>query len=113
MSDPFNTKGDITNVHTMLIECKECKESLVLKEELKNFWDLETLGIKEKEKSVYEKFIDEITFKENRYEIRLPRKEFHPILEDNYGVAINRLKRTRNRLEQDSACVVAEIRRDI
>ena len=87
----------------MLIECKECKESLVLKEELKNFWDLETLGIKEKEKSVYEKFIDEITFKENRYEIRLPRKEFHPILEDNYGVAINRLKRTRNRLEQDSA----------
>ena len=56
VSDPFNTKGDITNIHTMLIECKECKESLVLKEELKNFWDLETLIIKEKEKSVYEKF---------------------------------------------------------
>ena len=67
-------------------------------EELRKFWDLESLGIANDEVSVYDKFTQSIQFKENRYEAELPFKEEHPLLPDNYSVCISRLNNLLARL---------------
>ncbi|XP_028397220.1 uncharacterized protein LOC114521030 [Dendronephthya gigantea] len=59
--------------------------------ELVKFWDLETLGIQEKEPSVYDKFTQEVHFNGDRYEAKLPFKDEHPLLPDNYSICEKRL----------------------
>ena len=46
-----------------------------LDENLKTFWELESLGIKPA--TLYEKFQEQISFKNNRYEVHLPWKTPH------------------------------------
>ena len=41
----------------------ESKGNHPLNEKIERFWDLDTVGIEEKEKSVCEKFIDDISFR--------------------------------------------------
>ena len=62
----------------------ESKEKHPLSEKIERFLDLDTIGIAEKERSVYGKFLDDISFHDKRYEVRLPFKEDHPMIEDNY-----------------------------
>ena len=48
-------------------------------ENVKNFWGLESIGIKENEKSMYQELPDEICInKEARYKVNLPYKNFTP-----------------------------------
>lgn len=54
--------------------------------------DLETLGIKHDEPTVYEKLIKDITRNGKRYEVKLLVKESHPILPDNYQLSRTRLE---------------------
>ena len=67
---------------------------------VENFWDLESFGISQTEKSPWEEsFNDKITRNdENRYEIELPFKHNHPILPDNYEMSKNRLFKLREKL---------------
>ena len=58
-----------------------------------NFWDLHAVGIKDNEISIYEKIKDGIKLENNRYSVKLPVKEFHPILPDNYLLSLNRCYR--------------------
>ena len=48
-----------------------------LDENLKKLWDLETLGIREGECSVYEEFERSISSHDGRYEVHLPWKDPH------------------------------------
>ena len=69
---------------------------------LKRFWDLETLGIKaEEEESLYDKFVQTITFKEDRYEVQLPWRECHPPLPSNYQLSMKRLTVLLHKLRRD------------
>ena len=68
------------------------EERNLLEREIKHFWDLETLGIKHDEPTVYEKFTEDITHNGERYEVKLPFKESHPILPDNYQLSKTRLE---------------------
>ena len=70
---------------------------------VENFWDLESFGISETEKSPWgESFEEKITRNaDNRYEIELPFKNNHPILPDNYEMSKNRLLRLREKLLKD------------
>ena len=68
-----------------------CDEEISLDHQVKQFWDLETLGIKENKPTVYEKFITDIRHDGERYEVKLPFKEFHPVLPDNYQLSKRRL----------------------
>ena len=43
-----------------------------LDDQLKQFWELESLGITENEASVYDKFVQQIRFDGQRYEVSLP-----------------------------------------
>ena len=80
--------GEVT--HTFSTVCSE--ECDVLKSKLKTFWDLDTVGIKEQEISVYDRFVDKIELRNGRYEVKLPLKETHPVIEDNYVLAVRRVK---------------------
>ena len=68
---------------------------------LKRSWDLESLGIVSDEPSVYEKFMEGIIFNNMRYEVRLPWKDEHTILPDNYELSETRLRGLLRRLKQD------------
>ena len=65
-----------------------------LNETLRSFWELESLGIRiaEAEKSIHDKFKEEISFKDGRYKVSLPWKEMHDPLLDNYALSLRRLE---------------------
>ena len=46
--------------------------SFDLESALKQFWDLETLGIKSEDTSLYGSFIETAVFKDGHYEVQLP-----------------------------------------
>ena len=66
---------------------------------LRTFWELESLGIKPK--TLYEEFQEQISFKDNRYEVHLPWKMPHPPLPDNYELSLKRLSNLLKRLNQE------------
>ena len=98
-----------------------------MQDDLQKFWDLETLGIRDTETSVHDKFSNEIRFTGERYQVKLPFKDNHPMLSDNYtnasrGLAtvIKKLKTQPEILkqydqvikEQLESGVVEEVRQD-
>ena len=86
--------------HTFNIVCSE--ECDVLKSKLKTFWDLDTVEIKEREISVYDRFVDEIEFRNAcRYKGKLPLKKIHPVIEDNYMLTVRRVKSVKDRLRKN------------
>ena len=94
------TSSSVVNVtHVMNIEV-EVDKDCQLNEKIEKFWDLDSVGVVEKEQSVYDKFIKEITLKDNRYEVRLPFKEGHPLIEDNCVLSCNRLKSLSRKLRK-------------
>ena len=96
LSGPVDVVCQRTNVnqvsssHVMKVSHAPCEDE-VLRSDLKRFWDYETLGIKQDEPSVYDKFTEEITTKDDRYEVSLPFKENHEIIPDNFSVSEQRL----------------------
>ena len=72
-----------------------------LNSSLNKFWDLDTLGIKEAEDSLFERFSSDIVFKEGRYEVKLPWRDNHPILPSNYQMSLKRLFGLLRRFKSD------------
>ena len=68
-----------------------------LSTQLEKFWSLDSIGIQEKD-TVHEAFLKNIEFKDERYSVKLPFKEHHDILPDNYENAVLRLKSNLKRL---------------
>ena len=67
--------------------------------ELKNFWDLETIGIKEQ--NVEDEFDVKIQKENGKYLVNLPWKNEHELLCDNYNLAERRLMSTLKRFRRD------------
>ena len=63
-----------------------------LEEQLRSFWELESIGILEPERTLLDEFSDTITFREGRYEVPLPWKQLHKPLPDNYLLSCKRLQ---------------------
>ena len=89
--------NNIVSTHVMKIVC-ESREDKLLSEEVKNFWKLETIGIKEDEQSVYDKFNDEIEFAEGRFIVKLPFKDSQSSLPDHYSLSKKRLESLHHRI---------------
>ena len=98
-----------------------------VQDDLQKLWDLETLGIRDTETSVHDKFSNEIRFTGERYQVKLPFKDNHPMLSDNYTNASRRLATVIKKLktqpeileqydqvikEQLESGVVEEVRQD-
>ena len=88
----------VTSTHALKIDT--CPLELSLEDCLKQFWELESLGITRNEVSVYEKFVQQIRFDGKRYEVRLPWKEHHPPLPDHFDLCHKRLTSLLKRLRQ-------------
>jgi hypothetical protein len=72
-----------------------------LNDQLRAFWELESLGIQPNEKSVYDYSSESIKFREGRYAVSLPWKQFHPPIPDNYHLSQQRLMGLLKRLRQN------------
>ena len=55
-----------------------------MQDDLQKFGDLETLGKKDTEISVHDKFSNEKRFTGERCRVKLPFKDNHPMLSDNH-----------------------------
>ena len=77
-------------------------ENEELESQVKRFWELESLGINKYEQSFYEEYLNTICRNEyNRYEVRLPFKENHPLILDNFELCKRRLLNLHQKLEDN------------
>ena len=83
--------------HTMVATSDDVDEKDELSSNLKNFFDLDLIGIRENERSVEERIVADIKFEQGRFETALPRKEYAPPLESNYAIAKAHVIRTRTK----------------
>ena len=87
--------------HVLTAQTHSSQQELVhLEKKLQAFWDLDTLGIKEGEESVYEKFLEHVSFRSGRYCVRLPWKSPRIMLPDNLEFSQRRLFNLLKRLQQ-------------
>ena len=84
------------STHTLRTDTKYVN----LDDQLSNFWEFESIGIKQECDSVHDKFLEGLTFNGERYEVRLTWKSSHPIFPDNYKLSLSRLGGTLRRLRQ-------------
>ena len=100
LSGPVPSCPDISSTHanlaqtTHLLSVTQETETVdkSLEDQVSNFWTLESLGIKKGESSVYETFEEEIEFVGGRYQVKLPWKNDHPILPDNFQLSQKRFQ---------------------
>ena len=96
---PVSVNLTFCSAHALLIEASP--ELLNLDKQLNRFWELESLGVTEKDSPVAEKFSQQITFNGERYSVALPWKEDHPPLPDHLELCRKRLKGLLKRLRQN------------
>ena len=95
------TFTDLSQTHVLKVsESSLANDSI--KETLTKFWSLESMGIHPNdENSVPESFLANIKFDGTRYEVKLPFKEVHPVLPDNFRNSVARLGSLLRHLKQD------------
>ena len=104
LSGPIETEDTTVSLvatHAMRTDSYPVQQTL--DDQLKRFWDLESLGIVGDEKSVYDQFIQRIKFDGERYEVSLPWKVNHPALPNNKELCQKRLNGLLKRLRTNPA----------
>ena len=91
---------NLTLATTHVLKIEACSVEGNLDDHLKQFWELESLGVTEDETSMYEKFVQQINYDGQRYEVSLPWKEHHPPLPDHYDLCCKRFTKLFKRLRQ-------------
>ena len=87
----------------VLVKCEDespCEYDENLDCKLQRFWDVESLGTLANDDSVHERFIQQVTFKDGRYEVCLPWKDGHIDLPENRTLCQRRLAGLLRRLKQ-------------
>ena len=100
VSSPLMNDSSLKQVNPTHVMKIVCNQDNSLSEKIDKLWDLDTIGVKENETSVYDRFISDIKFENSRYSVSLPFKENRVILRDNYQLSLNRLKKLKERLEK-------------
>ena len=88
---------NLTATHVLKVESSVTNHD-DLTSELKKFWDYESFGIHDNNATLYAKFVNEVEFVEGRYQVRLPFKEDHDLLPDNFALCKSRLVSLLRRL---------------
>lgn len=73
----------ITGYPTHTLRVDTVSEPVPLEEGLKQFWDLESIGVLQKEESVHSRFVQEIEYEDGRYSVSLPWRSGCNGLSDN------------------------------
>ena len=90
---------NLITTHILRADTRE-DDTTSLDKELRSFWEIESLGISEQEKTLYDDFSSTVTFREGRYEVPLPWKDTHNLLPDNLQLCKRRLHGLLRRLKQ-------------
>ena len=107
LSWPFKNKNKINgnnvslvpSTHVMRVACENNEDQIL--NNVSKCWNLDSIRIKDNEQSVYENFESDIEFKNQSYVVKLPVKESHPLLRDNYNVSVKRLDNLKMRLDKN------------
>ena len=91
--------ANLVTTHVLRVDTSSTEDN-GLEEQLQSFWDLESLGVVGAEKTLYDEFLDSVTFQSGRYEVSLLWKGLHKPLPDNYELSLKRLKGLLHRLKQ-------------
>ena len=91
---------NLLTIHTLTANELGQPTNQDLSNQLRTFWELESLGIMKTDKSVHDDFKENVSFKDGRYEVALPWKEFHYSLPNNYVLSWRRLQGLLKRLRQ-------------
>ena len=100
VSSPLMTDSSLKQVNPTHVMKIVCNPDNSLNEKIDKFWNLDTIGIKENETSVYDRFVSDITFENNRCTVSLSFKENRPILPGNHQLSLNRLKKLKEWLNK-------------
>ena len=99
--DVVSENGSFSS-HVMRVEAYSIEEREVdpLFNEVKKFWEVESEGGKlmNETPSIDEQFEADIAFVEGKYQCKMPFKDEHPLITDNYSVAKSRLNSLLYRL---------------
>ena len=87
-------KSLVTNVLKVQKEITDPKEQL--NEIVQKFWNLEIAGVSKSEFNLSENFEADISFANNRCEVKLSFKSEHGMLDDNFLLCKSRLKHLVN-----------------
>ena len=85
--------------HVLKVECTPQQDLSDLDKKIQAFWELDSMGIRPEEDSVYSRFTQSVTLQQGRYCVRLPWKEPHPLLPDNFDLSKRRLFNLLKRLQ--------------
>ena len=99
VSGPGHSSVNLITTHVLKADALQ-PELNPLDDTLRSFWELESLGISGPERTVHDEFVDAISFKDGRYQVSLPWKEFHKPLPDPYQLSHKRLWGLLRRLRQ-------------
>lgn len=101
-SDKHNLLSSVNFVSTHVLKATvEMDQNDILEREMvSKLWDLESVGIRERD-SVHESFLKNVSFENNRYNVKLPIKENHKLLPDNYELSLSRLNSLVKRLQKE------------
>ena len=94
---------NISVTHVLRVDTLSEDSSHALDDQLQAFWELEVLGIQDKERTLYDDFTGVVKFENGRYKVPLPWREFHDPLPDNYQLSLRRLQGLLRRLKQEPA----------
>ena len=89
-----------------IMSFSDIDESVDVKPKLEDFWQLDTIGIKDcpvenDDEKALMKFNENVTFESGRYYVRWPWRDDNPDLPDNYHLAYGRLKSNLKRLREN------------
>lgn len=85
--DQCTSAVNFVTAHTLKIDLQEVKANEMMDVTLRQFWDLECLGIKSDEERILGKIDESIVFKDGCYQVSLSWKEPHPTLPNNYQLS--------------------------
>ena len=101
-SSPGISAVNLVTTHSLRVDAYRRQQTEgELNNQLKMFWNLESLGIKHDEPSVYEEFQWGIVHKHPQYEVSLPWKRTRPALHEHRELALRRLNGLLKCLKQD------------
>ena len=85
-SPPGTSSVNLVTTHSLRVDAYQQQMESELDDQLKMFWDLESLGVRHDEPSVYDEFQRGIVYKHPRYEVSLPLRKL-----DNKDVETEKL----------------------
>ena len=98
--NPRLSSVNFVSTHVLKVAAEPKHESPRTEELLCRLWDLDSIGIRDKE-TVHETFLENISFANGRYCVTLPLKEKRDLLPDNYDLSLVRLNSLMRRLRKE------------